>query len=510
METANLTPCNKWPLFKLTHERVFKSKILCLLFTLGYLRFLSIRSQLTYVVLSLSFYLLNPAYAALSATTNQTIRGHGPTLSATHIAAINAGNDFPLLGVAFDGNDYFSSSDISSKLSSLGGVGLGSLSPIDLAKKLGDGVSGSMMSSYQIPLASDASDLDGDTFAMGSLTGSASVQWYYMNGSTETLLSAMDANKTFCQLAALTPPIEPYLKISGPVVLSTEYGNPNTQLYDIADSSSPISGGSDNPVHRIHPSTSAVTCYAKPNMANATGNFAGPSQKWDSLSGFIPQANIADNFPTTGANGLYFELITSGVDATTLTWSPVTSNNVTATPVATSSNTVKVTLTGPVASHFNSGATATSFSGPASFIIEGKNGSKTAVNYGFIIQKWFVNRGGKTEKPINLSTWCNGLAPGGSYKLISVNDVTNANNIPKGWTGGAAGQGDLYKRVVGGGLFAEWGNVSNYSGANFVSNYYWTINPSITAGENYTIKASSGAILSSYLAWNGDYGLCTQ
>ncbi|MWP61654.1 hypothetical protein GQ593_04715, partial [Gilliamella sp. Pas-s25] len=57
---------------------------------------------------------------------------------------------------------------------------------------------------------------------------------------------------------------------------------------------------------------------------------------WDSYLGFIFKdkdtnpASYALNFPTTGANGLYFDLVIYGyVDG--LTWTPVTHEGITAT-----------------------------------------------------------------------------------------------------------------------------------------------------------------------------------
>ncbi|MCX8583317.1 hypothetical protein, partial [Gilliamella sp. B3372] len=83
--------------------------------------------------------------------------------------------------------------------------------------------------------------------------------------------------------------------------LSTRYGFPNRSTFSAS-----------NVTYYVNPKAGAVVCFARPNLIPGTGDFAGPSSMWDSANGFIPQSTSPSlygrNFPTTGANGLYFDL----------------------------------------------------------------------------------------------------------------------------------------------------------------------------------------------------------
>ncbi|SCB75633.1 hypothetical protein [Gilliamella intestini] len=92
-------------------------------------------------------------------------------------------------------------------------------------------------------------------------------------------------------------------------------------------------------------SKQATITYVRPNLGyngygmgsgnNDMGGIAGPINIWDYEKGFLVQSinpELYDlNFPTTGMDGLYFDLRIEGVDADELTWEPVTHEGITAT-----------------------------------------------------------------------------------------------------------------------------------------------------------------------------------
>ena len=84
--------------------------------------------------------------------------------------------------------------------------------------------------------------------------------------------------------------------------LSTRYGFPNTRNFSAT-----------SVTYNINPKSSPVVCFAAPNLnagrEDRWGNdFRGPASIWDQDNGFLPQSSYDLNFPTTGANGLYFDL----------------------------------------------------------------------------------------------------------------------------------------------------------------------------------------------------------
>ncbi|KDN09299.1 hypothetical protein [Gilliamella sp. Imp1-1] len=78
---------------------------------------------------------------------------------------------------------------------------------------------------------------------------------------------------------------------------------------------------------------SAVINYARPSLLGYGGH--APADIWNPDKGFLVQSTNPNsynlNFPTTGMDGLYFDLLISGVDINELTWEPVTHEGITAT-----------------------------------------------------------------------------------------------------------------------------------------------------------------------------------
>ena len=207
--------------------------------------------------------------------------------------------------------------------------------------------------------------------------------------------------------------------------------------------------------------------------------YAGPSSEWDVYSGFIPQSTNSSsyhrNFPTTGANNLYFDLLIG--NSGPLNWGdPITQGGITVTMTPdVTGETVRVTLTGPVAKQLaqNNSEQVDKPTLPQMFELVGRdNSGQVVVKYGFELKQWFVNRGGVGERydsGNNHTLWCNNIG----YRLSSIADLTNAvNRSSIGAT--PSSPGNYYQRRIGAGLFTEWGVMSNYAGANFQRTYYFT------------------------------------
>ncbi|MCX8680330.1 hypothetical protein J3U22_11990, partial [Gilliamella sp. B2865] len=266
--------------------------------------------------------------------------------------------------------------------------------------------------------------------------------------------------------------------------LSTRYGFPNRSTFSAR-----------NVTYYVNPK--AAVCFARPNLKNGklgddistTWDFAGPASMWDPANGFIPQSNGPSsyglNFPTTGANGLYFDLLIGGVNQP-LSWSPVSLGGITATMSNPTATSVRVTLTGPYAtpsqiSSANPGPLST-ISLPQTFELVGRdNNGNPVIKYGFTLKQWFVNRGSKTEMYPQTLSWCNSLG----YRLPRARDLSNAscrNSNPDYVCHGSVGAlpsspDDHYMRHIGSGFFTEWGRMYDYSGVGFYSDWYWTSDP---------------------------------
>jgi hypothetical protein len=242
--------------------------------------------------------------------------------------------------------------------------------------------------------------------------------------------------------------------------LRTRYGVPN---------SSRFSGGTAT--YQLKAKASPTICFARPDMTYATGDYAGPSNIWNPAKGFLVRSTVASsyglNFPTTGANRLYFDLDVAGVNAADLTWTSDTHQDITAS-VTLWGNMARVTLTGP---DMNNAATKQKLISPETFeLIASKNGAEV-FRYGFVLKKWFVNSGSTKYAYGDAFRFCRGM----DYMISYVKDLTNALcstinarvtcGIPAGATPRSPGK--YYMRHLGAGFFSEWGDMHKYSGAGF-------------------------------------------
>ncbi|MWN05234.1 hypothetical protein GQ598_02720 [Gilliamella sp. Pas-s95] len=269
--------------------------------------------------------------------------------------------------------------------------------------------------------------------------------------------------------------------------LITQYGIPNRAHFD-----------SKTVRYYLDSSPSISVCYVRPNSAPRI------SERFDSFNGFLVKSTDPSsyglNFPTTGADGLYFDLIIAGVDGSQLTWSPVTRGGITATVKWTRPNTgsytdsvgniilydkwiikdkskyvTRVTLNGPRASRRQRSSSnprpLSVPSLPQTFELEGRDRSgNVVVKYGFVLKQWFVNRGNELGNQASQSSWCSSLG----YRLSRIKDLTfkicgrncsTSPSYPPGY--------DVNTRPINSGFFTEWGDMKHYANANFFQGLYW-------------------------------------
>ncbi|MCO6553065.1 MAG: hypothetical protein J6563_08860 [Gilliamella sp.] len=254
--------------------------------------------------------------------------------------------------------------------------------------------------------------------------------------------------------------------------LVTQYGVPN---------SSTFSGGRAE--YYIKPDSFVDICYARPNLlyggttgidSNDNPDYAGPPDIWSPTKGFLVQSTTPSsynrNFPSTGLDGLYFDLDIVGVDASQLNWTVNTSGGISATVRWTLPNqganedrwitdkskyVTRVTLNGPKLSFGNvSGLAPVSLPTlPQKFELVGRDSRGNEVKYGFELRKWFF---GVNESFAMIHIlWRDSCRTAGGYRIPEQSNLFSSN-------------GNHYMRSIGGGLYSEWGSVG-YSNSKYVS-----------------------------------------
>ncbi|OTQ72557.1 hypothetical protein B6D17_01020 [Gilliamella apis] len=262
--------------------------------------------------------------------------------------------------------------------------------------------------------------------------------------------------------------------------LKTRYGVPNESRFSAS-----------NAVYYINPKAAPVICFARPNISVYMTQGLSDAI-WVYPKGFLPQSvtpsSYGLNFPTTGANNLYFDLDIGGSNQV-LSWAPVSHGGITATMTNSTSTSVRVTLTGPAVTveeqwQSNNPGQIDRPSLPQVFELVGRDSSGNAVvKYGFVLKQWFVNRGPGLYNYSSTSSWCNKIR----YRLVKVKDLTNEscprNDRECGGSVGATPSSPtvLARRHIGAGFFTEWGRMHNYTEANFpyfdeepTGERYWT------------------------------------
>ncbi|NUF28225.1 hypothetical protein GA0061081_10833 [Gilliamella bombicola] len=360
-------------------------------------------------------------------------------------------------------------------------------------------------------------DDDGDGQGSGGVTASGSISVSFTDKDSNTVSRSDALDKCKAPYKVTLSSVGGYLQ--------TQYGVPNRTSF---------SGAMVD--YYINPyDSSPSVCYARPNLllggttginSNDEPRYAGPANIWSPTKGFLTQSNDSSsygrNFPTTGANGLYFDLLIGGVDASQLTWSPVTRGGITATvtsviaynnwlpSVDRGKVVARVKLSGPraISTQINSNNPSPLTplpSLPQTFELVGRDSRGNEVRYGFVLKQWFVNRGSKLDTQSNQSTWCSSLG----YRLASVSDLTNAVKTDSPSISGAlpSSSDNYYMRHIGAGFFTEWGYMTYSADAGFVPGAIdWT---SDTTGRNvFSVNSNNGHVGSGYVYYSG-YAVCT-
>ncbi|MFQ0999824.1 hypothetical protein ACGH6T_10040, partial [Gilliamella sp. BG6] len=308
--------------------------------------------------------------------------------------------------------------------------------------------------------------------------------------------------------------------------LETRYGMPN---------SSTFSGGTAE--YYITLPSQPVICSVRPNLNYGTGRYAGPPSMWNPAKGFLIQSTNPSsyglNFPTTGADGLYFDLDIVGVDASQLSWTVTTLGDITAAVSWTrplsgtftdpkgntipadewitdkSKNVTRVTLNGPKAdsTQINSDnpSSLTRPSLPQTFELVGRDRSGNEVRYGFVLRQWFVNRGGQWKTYSDQLAWCNSLG----YRPPQVRNLTNGKcySCISG-SGIATSDTPLFKRHIGAGFFTEWGSMQYYADVGFMGDAYFSSELKDGKRSN-VVSGNFGATGTFDLVYDRGYTICT-
>lgn len=293
---------------------------------------------------------------------------------------------------------------------------------------------------------------------------------------------------------------------SGKLQVKTTYGDPNVRDYS-----------SKAVTYRLAlPTAMADVLFAKPNVkyANYSSDFEG-ALEWDPVNGFKPQniTNPASNFPTTGFDGAFFDIKLDDAVANQVYGIKVSGHNdvnmhLIPNPSGGDNSVLRVSLRGPADGTSGLKSPPTSIHIPTTFELKMGLGGTTI--YSFTVSKWFIAKpgingvgypyssdgiAGSSSAVNETPNYCAGLVAGGGYRIPNIVDYTNANNIEVNWTNGLIGQENGFRRMIGGGLLAEWGDIRDvyYEDSDFDNTRYWA-KESYSANEQYYVRIKSGAV----------------
>ena len=401
---------------------------------------------------------------ALTATTRNVINGHAPylTFDGGHTRATNTDE---LLGITLSDGTIITRATNNSSASNPIELPNAGETFADISMIMPTDINGGRVdfSTLISPPYNYAGDDDGD----GDFSIGGGVFYFTIYDRNNNRVVARNEILNICDA-----PYRVELRASmgwGGTSLITRNGVPNKTVYNNGTATYYIKPkGEEGP--RV--------CFARPDVTYSKDKYAGPSSEWDVYYGFIPQSTNSSsyhrNFPTTGANNLYFDLLIQ--NSGPLKWGdPITQGGITVTMTPdVTGETVRVTLTGPVAEPeqlvVNPSKQVDKPTLPQTFELVGRdNSGQAVVKYGFELKQWFVNRGSFSESRSDSKhlLWCNNIG----YRLSSIADLTNA--VYGDYIGATpSSPGNHYQRRIGAGLFTEWGYMRSYAGANFQSAYY--------------------------------------
>ncbi|WP_141674343.1 hypothetical protein [Gilliamella sp. wkB108] len=340
-------------------------------------------------------------------------------------------------------------------------------------------------------------DIDGD--ANPNVTGGLKIKWQDSEGNDITETVKNNANS---ELKGCSAPYQLTIEAANGV-LSTQYGDPRTSNF---------TGGKHT--YYINPKiVQPEVCNIRPNLSLEFPDASvsnGPD--WKAHKGFyVMDLNKPEvNFPTTGSNNLFFDIVFVGeVPATSLVQYngsnvyPISGSGVHLELSAPSKGVLRLYVKGPTASN------SSGFS-PSIFRLY-KDQAKNDLLYAFNIQRWYVaklNGNGNYDSAVD---FCNSLS---GYRVPLVTDFTNSNRM--NWHGGIPGVNGDYQRRISykqndgswmGGLFNEWGAVANestnYPGTDWgvfdaghqgwsYGSYFWTSNKENDT-YNFVVESHLGA-----------------
>ncbi|MCX8684235.1 hypothetical protein J3U09_10940 [Gilliamella sp. B2889] len=420
---------------------------------------------------------------ALTSKTSNVIHGNAPylTFDGGRTRAINT-ND--LLGITLsDGTQYTPSTNPSSA------------TPIVLP------VVGQSFTDIDMFVPTDT-----DSVALSSLIGPPNNYWGDDDGDSDVTvtgslsLSIVDNNnRSVSRNAVLTTcnnsaPYRVTLS-STDGVLSTRYGLPPSSTFNAS-----------SVTYFVNPKAMPVICFARPSLNFGTDKYAGPAWMWDPDNGFLTQSTdpsrYSQNFPTTGANGFYFDLLISDVNQA-LSWAPVSQGGITATMTNSTATSVHVILTGPFANEFQQNSVSPDSIStpilPQTFELVGRDSNgNPVVKYGFTLKQWFVHRDNKRGSYPETLSWCDSIG----YRLVKVKDLTNAVRtdavIPSATPPSSTNN---FMRHIGAGFLTEWGRMMDFG-----FRYHWSWTSDTFGSSQFVIDTDYG-----FVGWinNASFdGLC--
>lgn len=315
----------------------------------------------------------------------------------------------------------------------------------------------------------DALDVDGDdvftvTFDSATLT---------IRDKNNELI---DTRHTFCEQVDNAPFT---LHLDAALNLTTRYGVPNTTAYNVNQ-------------HYLIPLKPTI-CYLKPSLTYGGGNYAGVTTIWNPQQGFIYDATKT-SFPTTGMDGLNYDIKVLGVDVLTQDINTIYSHlaNVSLQLTPVDSQTLNVKLSGPTT---NNPKTFT----PNIFnILIGP-----VLTYRFKINHWFIYNTDQLLTWANANNWCSGLGGNQRYQLPTIIQLSNASQDVSGQTGVKN-----YTRAIGQGLLAEWGSLVSYGFIN--SHYIWSSSLRPNSGGHYYDAHNVTGSISSPVPTFQEMNLCVS
>ncbi|WP_085163817.1 hypothetical protein [Gilliamella bombi] len=241
--------------------------------------------------------------------------------------------------------------------------------------------------------------------------------------------------------------------------------------------------------------------------------YAGPADIWNPDKGFSVQSIDPDlyylNFPTTGMEGLYFDLLITDIRPEELKWKPVEEGGirVTVTNVRANKWWLPDEDRGQIVARVELSNPSRQLRLPARIELVGRdiNTDDEVVKYGFVLQKWFGKSDGRGtyENQLNYCRW-NALL-GSGYRMAKLRELTNAkcgvinffpciNGIDNKFASSPSGFN--YQRRIGEGFLAEWGPIEEYYNDWF--DYVWVseaAEPSFGGREEqFIVSARTGGV----------------